>query len=109
MFFFAAIALSSALAAEPAATPIPRIHVAAQAAVTAEAFEESGSTVSINVVPLVVEGALTDRVGLRGVSIVNLQVSGPDTGLSHRGAGLTVPGVIDAEVLEGGPDVRKHQ
>jgi len=67
------------------------LMVAGQLAVTAEPFEDGGTTVSLNIAPLIVEWAATERLGLRANSVLNLQFSGPDTGLSHRGGGLSIP------------------
>lgn len=85
----------------PASTS--RVLLAGQLAVTAEPGEDGGPTVGINVLPVVLEWAATDHVGLRLSSTLNLQVAGPATGLAHRGGAVTVP------VYLSGQHKRPHQ
>lgn len=71
----------------------PSLHLllSGMLAVTAEPDERGETTVGVNVAPVVVEWAATPRVGIRAWSLLNLQVSGAQTGLAQRGAGLAVP------------------
>lgn len=93
------LAFGSPASAEDAAPPAAaeatasthRVLLAGQLAVTAEPGEDGGPTIGVNVLPVVLEWALTDRVGLRLSSVLNLQVAGPATGLAHRGGALVLP------------------
>ncbi len=78
-------------ASERAPAEAPAVLLAGQLAVTAEVYEHTGTTVSVNVLPLIAEWAVSPRLGIRGSSLLNLQVSGPDTGLSHRGGAVAIP------------------
>lgn len=96
------IVLSTALAASP--DEERTLFLGGQLAVTAEPFEAGGTAVSLNVLPVVVEWAATPRLGVRGVSVLNLQFAGSDTGLAHRGGGLTLP-----VYLPGKDDIAPYQ
>jgi hypothetical protein len=79
---------SPALAAEGAD---PVVMLGGELGLTYEPAEVGGATFSVNALPVVVEWAASDRVGLRARTVLNLQLSGADTGLAHRGGGLTLP------------------
>ncbi|TNE84164.1 MAG: hypothetical protein EP330_30550 [Deltaproteobacteria bacterium] len=81
--------LHAAVAGE--ADPEPTWFFGAQLAITAEPFEDGGTAVSLNVLPLVVEWAATRHVGLRATTVLNLQFAGASTGLAHRGLAMTLP------------------
>lgn len=88
-FLLTALIPSTALAEPP--DEEQTLFVGGQLAVTAEPFEDGGTAVSLNVLPVVVEWAATPRLGVRVVSMLNLQFAGPDAGFAHRGGGLTLP------------------
>ncbi len=85
-----------------------QFHLGAQLAVTAETLE-SETVVALNVVPVVFEWAFSDIVGVRAVSILNLQFAEDGPKLAHRGAGLVLPFYLlwepPLETLYAGPDV----
>ncbi len=82
--------LRSFVALAPGVTAAgPTWFAGAQLMVTAEPREDGDLHVSINTVPLVVEWAASDRVGLRLSSLLNLDLGEGELG--QAGAGLTVP------------------
>jgi hypothetical protein len=77
-----------------------KLMIGGQVMVTAEPAEDGGRNIGINVLPLLVEYAVTGRFGVRLNSIVNAQVAGDDTGLAHMGGGLTIPVYLERSIVD---------
>jgi hypothetical protein len=79
-----------ALAANAQTRQPSSLFLGGQLAITAEPTPE-GADIALNVLPIVLEYAATEWVGVRLTSTVNYQFSGAGSGLAHQGGAVTVP------------------
>lgn len=60
--------------------------------ITVEPYDDHYSTVEINILPVVYEGILTKRMGLKVYPLFNYQINPEiNNSISHTGAGLSLP------------------